>query len=99
MLEQIIASDSPKDAKALGRMVKDFDASEWGSKFFDIVVNGNVHKFSQNPAMREFLLSTTDTIIVEAAPRDQIWVLVSGSTMSTREILLIGLERSEHAWV
>jgi ribA/ribD-fused uncharacterized protein len=36
-------------------------------------VNGNVQKFQQNPAMKEFLLSTGNTILVEAAPRDQIW--------------------------
>jgi FixJ family two-component response regulator len=42
----------------------------------DVSVNGNVEKFRQNPAMREFLLSTGNTILVEAAPRDQIWGIV-----------------------
>ena len=73
MLRQIIGSESPKDAKALGRKVQNFDADEWASKCFEIVVNGNVQKFQQNPAMKEFLLSTGNTILVEAAPRDQIW--------------------------
>ncbi|MDA1229875.1 MAG: NADAR family protein [Planctomycetota bacterium] len=73
MLRQIIESESPKDAKALGRKVQNFDANEWGAKCFEIVVNGNVEKFQQNPAMMEFLLSTGDTVLVEAAARDQIW--------------------------
>ena len=73
MLQQIVGSESPKDAKALGRQVQNFDADTWGSKCFDIVVHGNFHKFQQNPAMQEFLVSTGNTILVEAAPRDQIW--------------------------
>ena len=55
------------------REVQNFDANEWGAKCFEIVVNGNCEKFRQNPAMAQFLLSSGDTILVEAAPRDQIW--------------------------
>jgi ribA/ribD-fused uncharacterized protein len=73
MLEQIIASETPNEAKVCGRKVRNFDADVWGTQCFEIVVTGNVHKFSQNPAMQEFLLATGQTIIVEAAPRDQIW--------------------------
>ena len=73
MLQQIIESESPNDAKALGRKVQNFDADEWGANYLKIVVNGNVQKFQQNPAMKELLLSTGNTILVEAAPRDQIW--------------------------
>jgi predicted NAD-dependent protein-ADP-ribosyltransferase YbiA (DUF1768 family) len=36
------------------------------------VVAGNVHKFSQNPDLLDFLLKTGDKIIVEASPRDTI---------------------------
>ena len=40
---------------------------------YDIVVEGNKAKFSQNPETREFLLSTGDAIIAEASPYDTIW--------------------------
>ncbi len=73
MLQRIIDSESPADAKKCGRMVRNFDADQWNAKAFDIVVAGNVHKFEQNPAMRDFLLSTGNAILVEAAPRDLIW--------------------------
>ena len=52
---------------------RNFDADVWSARCFEIVVNGNVQKFRQNPAMQEFLLSTGDAILVEAALRDQIW--------------------------
>lgn len=38
-----------------------------------VVVNGNLHKFGQNPELRDFLLSTGDKVLVEASPYDKIW--------------------------
>lgn len=40
---------------------------------YAIVVKGNLLKFSQNRDLREFLLSTTDKVLVEASPYDNIW--------------------------
>ena len=45
----------------------------WDEEKFQIVVDGNIAKFSQNPKLRKFLLSTDDDVIVEAAPDDVIW--------------------------
>ena len=73
MLAEIIEAPDPHEAKKLGRKVRNFDADVWSAKCFEIVVSGNVEKFRQNSEIREFLLSTGDTILVEAAPRDQIW--------------------------
>lgn len=39
----------------------------------EIVVAGNVAKFSQNPPMLETLLATGDKTLVEASPFDRIW--------------------------
>ena len=36
-------------------------------------MKGNKAKFSQNPDLKEFLLSTGDAILVEASPYDKIW--------------------------
>ncbi|MDJ0633261.1 MAG: NADAR family protein [Xenococcaceae cyanobacterium MO_188.B29] len=38
-----------------------------------IVVKGNLAKFSQKEALKEFLLNTKERILVEASPRDRIW--------------------------
>ena len=70
---RIVASDDPKTAKALGRQVQGFDLNIWNQKKFDIVVEGNVHKFSQNKALGQFLLNTRDRVLVEASPVDPVW--------------------------
>lgn len=40
---------------------------------YSIVLNGNWRKFSQNRDLREFLLSTGDSVLAEASPYDGIW--------------------------
>ena len=72
-LEQILDTPDPDRAKALGRKVKDFDAARWEGESFDIVVEGNLAKFSQNPALSQFLLGTGSKVLVEASPLDCIW--------------------------
>lgn len=39
----------------------------------DVVVKGNIAKFSQNEKPLDFLLSTDDKILVEASPKDTVW--------------------------
>ena len=73
MLVQIIQSETPGAAKKLGRGIKNFDPAVWDEHRSDIVVTGNYHKFSQHPALRNFLFSTKDSILVEASPVDSIW--------------------------
>lgn len=69
----IVESLDPHSAKALGRQVRNFDDKVWKSNARRIVNQGNVHKFGQNPDLKAFLLSSGDAVLVEAAPRDQIW--------------------------
>jgi len=71
--EKIISCSKPGEAKDLGRTIKNFDEMLWQAKRYRIVVNGNIYKFSQNQALREFLLSTKSRILVEASPVDTIW--------------------------
>ena len=58
MLLEILASAGPRDAKAYGRKVSGFDNEIWGQRKFDIVVRGNLAKFSQHEDLKQFLLST-----------------------------------------
>ena len=69
----IMETSDPKQMKALGRKVKDFDAKVWDKVKYSIVLNGNYCKFSQNRMMREILIATDDKILVEASPSDTIW--------------------------
>lgn len=73
MRARILASRSPGEAKKLGRKVRRFDEAVWDDRSFDIVVEGNVHKFGQNAHLRSFLLTTNNRVLVEASPRDYIW--------------------------
>lgn len=69
----IMQSPSPDQCKKLGRKVHNFDPVIWDAEKFNIVVNGNIAKFSQNEALGAFLLATEDAILVEASPYDTVW--------------------------
>ncbi len=71
--EEIMNCRKPKEIKALGRKVRGFDESVWNKVKYSIVLNGNFRKFTQNPKLREFLLSTGENILVEASPYDAVW--------------------------
>ncbi|MDU1903634.1 MAG: NADAR family protein [Dysgonomonas sp.] len=73
ILERILNAKSPAEAKKLGRKVRNFVAEVWSENCFDIVCEGNYHKFSQHPDLKEFLLNTKDRVLVEASPVDNIW--------------------------
>jgi len=45
----------------------------WSAARFELVVAGNIAKFGQNQPLRDYLLSSGDAILVEAAPRDRFW--------------------------
>ena len=70
---EIMEAEGPDRYKKLGRRVRNFDSKVWDEKKYDIVVEGNKAKFSQNPELMEFLFSTGDAILVEASPYDKIW--------------------------
>lgn len=71
--EQILESTDPAVAKKLGRRVQVFEERTWSRKRSEIVVQGNLAKFGQNPSLKRFLLNTGNAVLVEASPRDRIW--------------------------
>lgn len=73
ILEKILQSETPNEVKSLGRKVKNFDPELWNEHKYEIVKKGNLLKFSQNPKLKGFLLSTEDKILIEASPYDNIW--------------------------
>ena len=72
-MEKNTGISDPKEIKALGREVRNFDESIWQNYRMEIVITGNLHKFMDNEDLREFLLSTGDKILVEASPYDTVW--------------------------
>lgn len=71
--DRIRAAGSPKQAKELGRQVSGFNEALWNDAKLEIVVEGNLQKFAQNPSLADFLLQTGDKVLVEASPVDRIW--------------------------
>ena len=69
----IMATTKPEDAKELGRRIVPWDEALWQAERFGIVSRGTELKFSQNPQLREWLLQTGDTTLVEASPHDEVW--------------------------
>lgn len=72
-LQEIMAACDQATIKALGRKVRGFVPEVWDEAKFDIVCTGNRQKFSQQPALLDYLLSTGDAVLVEASPYDGIW--------------------------
>jgi ribA/ribD-fused uncharacterized protein len=70
---QILATDHPREHKALGRKVKRFDDAVWKREREAIVLAGNRAKFTQNAELLTLLLATRGTTLVEASPYDKIW--------------------------
>lgn len=71
--KQIMATSSPKEQKRLGREVLYFDIDKWNKIAKDVVKEGNIAKFSQNPFLLGQLMATKGTTLVEASPRDNLW--------------------------
>lgn len=71
--EKVFLNPKPGAAKAVGREVKNFDGVIWDAHKIDIVIRGNLHKFSQSESLKSFLLSTHERVLVEASPVDKIW--------------------------
>jgi ribA/ribD-fused uncharacterized protein len=63
----------PRDLRDLGRKIPNFTQEVWEQNRFEIVVEGNYLKFSQNADLKQKLLETSNRELVEASPRDRIW--------------------------
>ncbi|WP_196894218.1 NADAR family protein [Aureivirga marina] len=71
--QKIISCKSPAEAKKLGQKVRNFDEKLWKKHRYEIVKQGNYHKFSQHEDLKNYLLNTKNRVIVEASPVDRIW--------------------------
>ncbi|SER96912.1 NADAR family protein [Lentzea albida] len=70
---RVLTARTPAEAKALGREVSGFVGEVWDAQRLPIVVEGNLAKFGQDPALRSYLLGTGSRVLVEASPQDRVW--------------------------
>jgi ribA/ribD-fused uncharacterized protein len=71
--KEILKTSSPKNAKDLGRTVKNYNEEIWAKYRFTAMYEVCLAKFDQNPDRLETLLSTGNRTIVEASPYDAVW--------------------------
>lgn len=69
----ILATNDCAKIKALGRRVAGYDDATWERNRENIVILGNIYKFSQNPDLWAALRETKGKHLVEASPWDKIW--------------------------
>ena len=72
-LDKILNTKKPNVAKKIGRGIKNFNIKEWNKHKIDIVLQGSLLKFNQHNNLKNFLLLTNESILVEASPFDPYW--------------------------
>mgnify|MGYP000875202273 CR=1 FL=1 len=72
-MERIMQTNNPYQCKKLGRQVKNWNQELWDQSKCNIMFDALYYKFSQNDDILQKLLSTGNSILAEASPRDRIW--------------------------
>ena len=81
---QIMRSKAPKVHKACGRKVAGFSMARWRTLREDVIFRANWAKFSQNPALKKWLLATGDSILVEASSTDAVYGIGLSATAAAK---------------
>lgn len=72
-LHGIMNTSNPKEQKAIGRLVKNFNSELWDDISFEIVTRGTIEKYRQNPKLLIKLQQIGNVEFAEASPYDTIW--------------------------
>lgn len=73
--KKILNTDSPEEARRLGRLVHNYDDKKWNTVRYEYMKKAISYKFTQNKDLRENLCSPkyNGKHFVEAAYYDRIW--------------------------
>lgn len=71
--QQILESNHPREAKALGRKVKGFNQGVWDRNKERLVHSVLLAKFSQNPELANMLRGTGQAYLLEGSKWDSEW--------------------------
>ena len=72
-VELIMSSADPSTYKRIGRGVRNFDSAVWDKGKQTAVLVGTNAKYTQNPAVKNHLLSTGNKRLADASPLDPVW--------------------------
>lgn len=70
---KIMTTIYPKIMKKWGKSVKGFNEATWDEHKYRVMIDALYLKFSQNPYLRDYLLSTGEKYLAEGSPYDKIW--------------------------
>lgn len=71
--DKVLKARTPREQKALGRKVRNFDGAVWEVEGRKAVYRASHAKFTQNKTLLDVLMATDGTTLVEASPTDKIW--------------------------
>lgn len=80
----LLEGKDPRQAKSLGRKVKNYDDKVWSKVRYQIMVYANMHKYLQNKDLRDMILNKEfdGKGFVEASPIDGIWGIKCGESQA-----------------
>ena len=70
---ELLEMQSDDHIRQRGRQIDGFEQKHWDQHRYSIVMQGNLHKFSQHPAMRTYISGTQPLVLSEANPHDKVW--------------------------
>ncbi|WP_242841014.1 NADAR family protein [Butyrivibrio sp. AE3004] len=70
---KIMNEPDPAICQKLGGEIKNFDDAIWKKCYREVIFNGNVGKFLSDKAFADALMSTGDSVIIQASPNDDIF--------------------------
>ena len=71
----LFEGNNPKMAKSLGRQVRNYDDKVWDKLRYQVMVDANYFKYSQNEELKQLLLNPelNGKHFCEASPKDLLW--------------------------
>lgn len=72
-MKEIIKCKTPREAKTLGRKVRNYDNKVWNSLRDDCMYVAILAKFMQCREFKEFVIDNSEKTFAEASPYDSIW--------------------------
>lgn len=85
--QSVMETPLPREQKALGRQVKNFNPDIWAVIARDVVFRANMAKFTQHNELESAIFETRHTLLVEASPYDTVW----GIGMSEEDAIRVGV--------
>ena len=82
--QTIIETKEPEIVKQLGKKIQGFQKNEWNRVSTEYMYQAMLLKFTQNEALRGFLLSTSGNKLIEASGTDKLWGI--GHSLRSRDL-------------